>query len=99
MKNDKEFDYGAVSSLRTWVSTARYGLYFQKLDHQMIIKVVEKQIIEGITLFLEEHNIDTSDIREQQEVILNEGVLLQGGSLRAGVVAVGSGAKASVEQA
>ncbi len=95
---DRTHDYGVQSSLRTSVSTMNYEQYFQGMDHQMIIKVVEKQVIEGIIAFLQAHNIDTSDIRDQQEIILNEGVVVQGGQLKAGSVAVGAAAEATAEQ-
>jgi hypothetical protein len=98
IKKDHNFDYGANTSLRSKVSTPFYNHYFQKLDQEVYLKILEKQIIEGINTFLDEHNIDTSDIREQQRVILNAGVIVQGGTVQAGAIAVGSQAQASVER-
>jgi len=98
IKKDKNFDYGAAATLRSKVSTPFYNHYFQKLDQEVYVKVLEKQIIEGINNFLDEHNVDTSDIREQQRVILNAGVIVQGGNVQAGAIAVGSRAQASVER-
>jgi hypothetical protein len=98
INKDKGFDYGAAASLRSEVSTPFFNHYFQKLDQEVYVKILEKQIIEGINNFLNEHNIDTSDIREQQRTILNAGVIVQGGNVKAGAIAVGSQAQAKVEQ-
>jgi len=44
--------------------------------------------------FLDDHNIDTSDLKERQTTILNSGVIVQGGDVNAESLAVGPGAEA-----
>jgi hypothetical protein len=44
--------------------------------------------------FLDEHDIDTSEIRERRALILNSGIIVQGGDVTAESLAVGAGATA-----
>ncbi|MFL5656661.1 MAG: FHA domain-containing protein [Ktedonobacteraceae bacterium] len=69
--NNPAFDYGASTSLREFASDDRYHLLFQELDEEMYLKVVEKQILETIFNFLEAHQIDTTELRQRQQMILN----------------------------
>jgi hypothetical protein len=96
IRRETGFDYGAETSLRMQFSRNAYNHYFQKLDHEMYSKVFEKQILEALITFLAEHNIDTSDIKERQNAILNTGLIMQGGELQTEALAVGSGAHSSV---
>jgi hypothetical protein len=88
------FNYGAESSLRNTFSSDSFSHYFQKLDGDFYTKVLEHQILDGIVEFLDEHNIDTSEIRERRTTILNSGVIVQGGDVKAESLAVGAGATA-----
>ena len=88
------FDYGATLSLREHVRSPNYRHYFQKLDQEMYVKLVEQQVFESIVSFLDQHDIDTSELKERQTTVLNQGVIMSGGRIDAGSVAVGSGATA-----
>ncbi len=90
------FDYGAVSSLREAASSRNYHRHFQYLDKEMYVKIIEKQILESIIEFLDAKNIDITDLRERQEVILNHGVIVSGGQFKAENVAIGDRAKSFV---
>jgi len=94
IRNNPLFNYGAVRSLRTAVSSNEFQHYFQKLDTDFYGKVLERQILDSIIGFLDEHHIDTSDIKERQNTILNSGIIVQGGDVKAESLAVGVGAKA-----
>ena len=98
MKKDSSFNYGSRSSLREDVSSSLYGHYFQKLDKEMYVQVFEKQLLEALVNFLSDHNIDTSDIQERKSTILNTGIIMKGGELKADSLAVGSEAKSSLTQ-
>ena len=65
------FDYGAKTSLRQYASDNKYHLFFQEIDQQMYLKVVEKQILETVCNFLEKHQIDTDEFMRRQQTILN----------------------------
>ncbi len=98
IKNSPHYDYGAANSLRDQIADGSYARYYQKLDTDMIVKVLERQILESLVRFLDEHNIDSSDIESRQATILNRGVIVKGGELETQSLAVGANASASVRQ-
>jgi hypothetical protein len=87
------FDYGAKDSVREAGAALGYTQYFQRLDEQMYLKVVERNLLDAIIDFLDVRNIDTSDLRERQTTILNSGVIVSGGSVQANNLAVGAGSR------
>jgi hypothetical protein len=88
------FDYGAASSLREVASSTGYRRHFQRLDKEMYVKIIEGELLESIITFLDDKNVDTTDLKQRQETILNNGVIVSGGSFHAENVAVGERAKA-----
>jgi hypothetical protein len=50
-------------------------------------------------VFLDAHGIDTSDLEERQTAVLNNGVIVTGGELRAQSLAVGQQARGTVVEA
>jgi hypothetical protein len=97
IKTSPMFDYGAVTSVRQSGMGANYRRYFQKLDREMYVKLVQQRILDLIVEFLDERNIDTSDLKERTTSILNNGVIVSGGSVQAQSMAVGVGAFARAE--
>lgn len=93
IRDNPMFDYGAATSIRELASSTKYRHYFQKLDREMFVKIVERQILDSITNFLDEHDIDTSDLQSRQEAILNNGVIVTGGSVETQNFTVGNKAK------
>ena len=89
------YDYGAQASLREEVAGDGYVHYFQRMDKELCEKAIEKQVLDSIVDFLDGLGIDTSDLRERQNTILNQGIVLQGGDVNAQSLAVGAGAKAN----
>jgi len=88
------FNYGAETSLRQSVSSGAYGHYFQKMDGDLYNKLFEHEVLDSLVEFLDAHGIDTSDLKERQTTILNNGVMVQGGDIKAESLAVGAGAQA-----
>lgn len=95
IQHDLSFDCGAQSSLRATFSQPSFMHYFQKIDTDARNKIIERQILEEIERFLDAHGIDTRDLRDRQTTILNSGILVQGGDVRAESLAVGTGAQAT----
>lgn len=93
--DNPSYDYGADFSLRQWASSDEYQRYFQKLDKEMYFKVLEKNILDSILTFLEERNVDVSEFKQRQTTILNNGVIVSGGTLTANNLAVGEQAKST----
>lgn len=89
------FDYGAATSLRQVASDSKYHHFFQKLDKEMYLKIAERQLLESIMQFLDEHCIDTTELRQRQEAILNTGVIVGGDTINIGSVASGSRVQAT----
>jgi hypothetical protein len=94
----QDFDYGAEYSIREMASSGAYRRYFQKLDKELYMKTIERQILDTIITFLDERNIDTSDLKERQTVIQNSGVVVSGGQLSTENLAVGHMARAAVKK-
>jgi hypothetical protein len=92
IKNDYSFDYGASASIRAAASSPNYRRYFQKLDKEMSFKMMESQVLHTLVSFLDSKNIDTSDLKERQTTILNNGVIVAGGSIQAKNFSGGQGA-------
>ncbi len=90
------YDYGARTSLREQLTSGFYSHFFQKMDQEMYVKVVETRLLDTLIDFLDEHDVDTTELRSRQTTILNQGTLV--GSVRAEVVAIGPGAKASQQK-
>jgi hypothetical protein len=44
--------------------------------------VVERQLLDSLVEFLDEHDVDTSEMRQRESTILNNGVMMTGGSFR-----------------
>jgi hypothetical protein len=90
------FDYGSSQSPREQAADTRFHRYFQKLDRDMHVKVVEKAVLEAMVAFLDDRGIDTSELRQRQTTILNNGVFVSGGAtVNAGSMAAGTGAQAT----
>jgi hypothetical protein len=94
IKKNSNFNYGVASSLREDVSGTSYLHYFQKFDREMYVKILDNEILETLLSFLDDHNIDTSQLRERQTTILNNGIFVQGGNVKGESIAAGQGAKA-----
>jgi hypothetical protein len=99
IRANPSFDYGATTSIRQTGMSPRYRRYFQRLDREMYVKIVEQRLLDAIIQFLDEHDVDVSDLVERQTTILNNGVMLSGGSIQAESLAVGAGARAKASQA
>jgi hypothetical protein len=99
IRANPSFDYGATTSIRQSGMSPNYRRYFQRLDREMYVKTLEQRLLDAIIQFLDEHNVDVSDLVERQTTILNNGVMLSGGTIQAESLAVGTGARARAGEA
>lgn len=95
VEDNPMYDFGAATSLRASFAQTSFMHYYQKADADFDSKLIERKILDEIERFLDEHGIDTTDIRDRQTTILNSGILVQGGDVRAESLAVGQGAQAN----
>jgi hypothetical protein len=98
IRENLTFDYGATTSVRQAGTSDKYRLYFQRLDKEMYLKIVERRLLDEIIAFLEGKHIDTSDLKERSNVIYNSGVIVSGGSVSAESMAVGHHARATASR-
>lgn len=94
IEHDRRYDFGARLSLRELASSGLYGNYFQRVDVQRIGRQIELCVLSCLGRLLEQYGLDTSELEERRNVILNNGVIMTGGSLH-GAVAAGAGATAT----
>jgi hypothetical protein len=87
-------DYGARLSVRELGQTSGWRNYFQDLDWYRQLRVVQSHVLDAVLDFLEEHDVDTSEFRQRQSAILNNGVFMPGGTVYNSTVAAGPGASA-----
>ncbi|KUL43528.1 hypothetical protein [Streptomyces regalis] len=95
MEQDPVYDYGARVSIREMALSPDYHNYFQVVDAERITSLVQRHVFAAIREFLDSHGYDTTDFRAQQQTILNQGVIQQGGTSIIGNQAIGTGATAT----
>ncbi|MBQ0998666.1 hypothetical protein [Streptomyces sp. RK62] len=95
MEQDPVFDFGARVSVREMALSPDYHNYFQVVDAGRITALVERHALAALREFLDSRGYDITDFRAQQQTILNQGVIQQGGMSIVGNQAVGAGASAN----
>jgi len=93
VRSSPDYDYGASTSIREAVSQTNYSQHFQKLDKERYFKTIEKRLFNLIGDFLDDKNIDSSEFKERETSILNQGVIVTGGNLSGENITVGKGSK------
>ena len=86
-------DCATLTTVRQRGASTAYWRHFQRLDQERYVKLLERAVLDTLTAVLDEHGIDTSELVERQTTILNQGVMMTGGSLHAQSLAVGRGAR------
>ncbi|RDG38946.1 hypothetical protein [Streptomyces corynorhini] len=94
IERDKRYDFGARASLREEAASPNYRNFFQFVDVTRTGKQVELRVLGAVLNFLAEHGLDISDLDARRTTILNNGVMMYGGSVT-GSIAAGAGATAS----
>ncbi|GGT15518.1 hypothetical protein GCM10010259_55510 [Streptomyces daghestanicus] len=94
-RQDPLYDFGARTSIRELALSPDYHNYFQVMDAQRITSLIERHTLAAVREFLDSHGFDTTDFRAQQQTILNQGLIQQGGTSIIGNQAIGTGASAT----
>lgn len=87
------YNYGWESSLREKWSSPSYERYFQKVDKDVALKLLTSEFLSALQNLLKEKNISTDQFSQATTKIVNEGVIISGGEVKAESFAVGRGAK------
>lgn len=93
VKQDPFYDHGARTTALDRVRRPDYQRYFQLLDKERHVKVLERAILDAIVEGLDARGIDTSEIVERRSTIVNNGIMVPGGTVQAENIAVGAGAR------
>jgi hypothetical protein len=86
------FDHGASHTALDRVRSTEYRRFFQRVDKEMYVKLLERMVLDTIIEVLSHHGIDTSLIDESRATIINNGVMTGGGSIHTENLAAGAGA-------
>jgi hypothetical protein len=92
VEDDPFFDYGAPVTVLDRARSNGYRRYFQMLDKEMYVKVLERTVLDTIVEILDEHGVDTAELTESRSTIINNGIMMPQGTMQAESVAVGTGA-------
>ncbi|MER5833994.1 hypothetical protein ABT116_24890 [Streptomyces sp. NPDC002130] len=95
LDQDPVYDFGARLSVRELALSPNYHNYFQVVDAMRITSAVERHTLAAVRGFLDARGYDTTDFRAQQQTILNQGLIQQGGTSIIGNQAIGTGATAT----
>ncbi|MEU9169779.1 hypothetical protein AB0D34_18555 [Streptomyces sp. NPDC048420] len=95
LEQDPVYDFGARVSVRELAVSPDYHNYFQVVDAARITSLVGRHTLAAIREFLDARGYDTTDFRAQQQTILNQGLIQQGGTSIIGNQAIGTGATAT----
>ncbi|MEU4162652.1 hypothetical protein [Actinoplanes sp. NPDC026670] len=93
---ERTFNYGAPIAPREMAMDDGYHRHFQRADKDQYLRIIERKVLDSLEQFLAAHGIDSSDVRERQSMIINNGLLATGNSqIKAENVAVGINARAT----
>lgn len=99
IRENPSFDYGARASIRELAMSSEFRRYFQRIDKEMYLKLLEHRILDLVVRFLEDRNVDTAELRDRRNVIVNYGVMQSGGgTINAESMAVGERATSTVQR-
>ncbi|MFE4971012.1 hypothetical protein ACFRAR_02700 [Kitasatospora sp. NPDC056651] len=90
------FNYGSLTSIRQLAADSRFHRYYQQIDHQMYTKVVERRTLDTLIDFLQDRQVDVSELHERRNVIYNGGIFTSGNASISFVnspVAAGAGSR------
>jgi hypothetical protein len=104
IKADPTYNYGAVWSLRTFISSRKYASYFQKSDAFQYFRAINEQVLNAVRDALDARGIDSAAMGLQAGVIHNNtvnitsarDVALQGVAVGAGAQAVAAPRRAAI---
>lgn len=86
------FNFGAPLGLRRKVADFDALSHFQQMDRRAGETVFSGRILRVFIDYLDECGVDTSELRNQQTTLLNQGIIVQGGDVKATNIAAGAGA-------
>jgi hypothetical protein len=71
VRRGRGFDYGAVTSIRHAVSDLAQANHVHQTSEEGYLRRLQHHVLNATVQFLEDHNVDTSELRRQQDRIIN----------------------------
>ena len=78
IREDRRFDYGALGSIRESGSDDAYAKHFQRMDVEMLHKIIDRHLLSIIRKYLKGKGVDTSELERSMRVIINKGIWISG---------------------
>ena len=75
-----------------WASSS-YERYFQKVDKDLSIKMLTNEFLASLLDYLSGKNVSIEQFKQTSTKIINEGIMISGGEVKAETLAVGKGAQ------
>ncbi|MFF7243725.1 hypothetical protein ACFZBU_07495 [Embleya sp. NPDC008237] len=91
-------DRGARASVRELGASANYATFFQNSDAEKYLKLIERKFTVFVLDFLQRRNVDVTEYRQRNELVLNNGIIqnVAGDLNNSGAIVAGRGIQASV---
>lgn len=93
VEENQHYNYGWHNSLREKLSSLSYERYFQKVDKDIAHKLLTSEFLTSLQDYLSTKNISIDQFSATTTKIVNEGVIISGGEIKAESIAVGKGSK------
>jgi hypothetical protein len=96
------YDYGAATSVRELGAEPESGgreIYFQRLDAARHIAVVQRRAVAVVEEVLRRHGYSTGEYEQRVNMVINQGMVINGGTFSSNAFAAGEGARAKATQA
>ena len=91
IEENLRYDYGATGSVRESGSDKEYAKYFQKMDIERFHKIIDRHLLASLSECLKGQDVDTTELEQRMQIIVNDGIWLSRISSTAGNVALCSG--------
>ncbi|MFI6278926.1 hypothetical protein [Streptomyces sp. NPDC050988] len=91
--NDREGENHPIYSLRHEAAAWRHDHYFQRLDAERYVKTVERRIVSSIKDLLREKKISADEFAAAANQVINNGIMISGGTFMRNNFATGSHAE------
>jgi hypothetical protein len=89
-------EFGCGASLREMLCDRGWGDSFERDDAILHFRLFDRLLLDAIEEFLNSRQVDTEDLRERNQTIVNSGIFVAGGDVRADSIAVGQRSSVSV---
>ncbi|MGN7470679.1 hypothetical protein [Brevibacillus sp. SAFN-007a] len=81
-EENPQFDYGAIESIREMVACNNLQNYFQEADVDMYRKQIERHLMDAMTEYFIDHDVDVSEFNSRKETVLQQGIVINGGNIQ-----------------